>query len=336
MIFRIILIGTLFCGISIYNKSVIKPYAFDGHEMTIDYHIIVNCSDKDQQPIKRMINETFREIDRIYNNWNPHSEISTVNRLKAYEIISISPELDHFLHLTGRIVQLTKGRFDPTIEPLLQMWKSHLQRGETPSQQDMDHIRPAVGWNHLHFKEGILFKDHDQTRVDFGGIAKGYCVDLLVERIVKAGFNDILVEWGGEIRAQGRHSEERPWNIFVGRLNDTDPQNAITKISLENQSVATSGDYIQNWTITHNGVETVYFHIIDPRTGNPLKSTTSTVASATVMAPTCLLADALAKGAMIHTSLSDAKEWADELSEQDPTLKFWLFAREFDKAEISQ
>ena len=321
-------IALSYYGVYISNIRTVLPQAFDGNEMTIDYHIVVNSIENDQQLISAIINDTFREIDRIYNNWNPNSEVSKINRLKAYEIISISPELDYFLHLTERIVKLTEGRFDPTIAPLHEIWKNHLQRGETASQGEIDNILPAVGWHHLYLKEGKIFKDHSKTSLDLGGIAKGYCVDLLVERIVKAGFNDVLVEWGGEIRAHGRHSTQRPWNIFVGRLNDIKPQNAIAKITLENQSVATSGDYIQNWSIKQNGVETIYFHIIDPRTGKPLESTLSSIASATVMAPTCLLADALAKGAMIHASLPEAREWANELSGQDSNLKFWLFTRE--------
>lgn len=331
--FLLISILTLFSALN-YGMNVLmispstQPSTFDGNAMTIDYHIVVNSTNGDQKLIKELITDTFNEIDQIYNKWNPDSEISRINRSRAYEVISISPELEHFLHLTNTMVEMSGGRFDPSIEPLLQIWKDHLEIGKVPSTTEIEAILPAVGWSHLHFAEGKIFKEHDKTSLDFGGIAKGYCVDLLIERIVEAGFDHVLVEWGGEIRAHGRYSEERPWKVFVSGIDDMDPQHAFAQINLENQSVATSGDYIQKWSVLQNDKEIVYFHIIDPRTAKPLESTQSSVASATVVAPTCLLADVLAKSAMMHPSLLEARAWADEMSKRYPNIKFWLFSRE--------
>lgn len=326
-----ILFGSLCYGISLSIGAPIQSYTFYGNKMTIDYLIVVNLSQKDyqtdQQLIQEIITDTFSDVNRIYNKWNPESEVSRINRLKAYETISLSPELEHFLHLTEKIVKQSDGRFDPTIEPLQQIWKSHLECCTIPNQKEINEILPCVGWNHLHFGHGKIFKDHGKTSLDLGGIAKGYCVDLLVERIVAAGFNDVLVEWGGEIRAHGRHSGERQWRVNISGL-DEDSQDAIAQISIDNQSIATSGDYIQKWSVQQDGNEIIYFHIIDPRTARPLESTQSSVASATVMAPTCMMADGLTKAVMMHPSLSEAKEWAEEITRQNPNIKFWLFSRE--------
>jgi len=207
-------------------------HTYDGNAMTMDYHVLVRVASKRQQQIQSIITDTFQEIDRVYNKWNSESELTKINRLKANEVVQISPELEKFLMLTEEVVTLSDGRFDPTIEPLQQLWKTHLEIGTTPTQVEIDGILPAVGWKNLHFGNGKFYKDYDKTSIDLGGIAKGYCVDLLVERIVAAGYSNVFVEWGGEIRTHGRHSAERPWKVFVGRLNDTDPQNAIAQIDL--------------------------------------------------------------------------------------------------------
>lgn len=324
----LIFYSAIFYATNLLTERDSQPFNFDGNMMTIDYHIVVNSTKKDEKMIKKLIENTFDEIDQIYNNWNPESEISIINQLKAFEVISLSPELENFLHITGKMVELTGGRFDPSVAPLMKIWKDHLEVGTVPPVNEIEEILPAVGWGHLHFGKGQIFKDHDQTSLDFGGIAKGYCVDLLVERIVNAGFDHVLVEWGGEIRAHGRYSTDRHWKVFVSNIDEADSDNAIAEINLENESVATSGDYIQKWSVWENEMEMIYFHIIDPRTAMPLKSTISSVASATVLAPTCLLADVLAKVAMMHPSLSEARFWADEMSRLHPDIKFWLISRE--------
>ena len=300
---------------------------FDGNIMTIDYHIVVASTQNKQQQIQEIINNTFQEINQTYNKWNNDSEITKINQLKANETVEISPELENFLKITETIVNMSEGRFDPTIEPLQQLWKNHLETGTIPSRIEIDEVLPAVGWKNIHFGNGKFFKDYDKTSLDLGGIAKGYCVDLLVERIVAAGYPNVFVEWGGEIRVHGRRSTERPWKIFVEQLNDADPENAIAQIDLYDQSIATSGDYIQNWSVRDNDSEIIYFHIIDPRTAKPLESTLSSVASATVIAPTCVLADALATMAMMYPSLEEARNWANQISKNNPDIKFWLVSR---------
>jgi len=323
-------IVSLYCVMPFSIIERIQPYTFDGNEMTIDYHIVVNMSRREQHLVKEIISDTFLEIDQIYNNWNERSEVSKINRLNAYETISLSPQLEHFLQLTEKIVKLSEGRFDPTIAPLQQIWKDHLEKGEIPIQEEINEILPCIGWDHLHFGKGKIFKDNSKTSLDFGGIAKGYCVDLLLERIVAAGFDHVIVEWGGEIRAHGRRSAKHPWNVIVGGFDEMNSQNAIAQIILDNQSIATSGDYIQKWSVQKNGGEIVYFHIINPQTAKPLESTLVSVASATIVAPTCMVADGLTKAVMMHPSLSEAKEWADKMNRLDPTIKFLLFSRERD------
>lgn len=315
------------CGWGLYSSLTSPIATFDGTVMTMDYHILVEGAQNDRQRVQEIINNTFHEIDLIYNKWNNESEITKINQLKAYEVIEISPELEDFFELTEVIVKLSEGRFDPTIEPLQQLWKNHLEMGTVPNSAEIAEVKPAVGWKNLHYGHRKFFKDHDRTSLDLGGIAKGYCVDLLVERIVAAGHSNVFVEWGGEIRAQGRYSAERPWKVFVSRLNDVDPQNAIVQTDLYDQSIATSGDYVQNWSVRQKDSETIYFHIIDPQTARPLESTLSSVASATVIAPTCVLADALATVAMMHSSLEEASHWAEQISKKDPNIKFWLVSR---------
>lgn len=280
--------------------------------MTVPYRILVGreLSFFERKAIKAIINKTFEEVDNTYNYWNPSSEISGLNRLKKNERKQISFQLKNFLILTEEIVKITEGRFDPTIGHLQKLWKDKLL-----TDDEVTTALSEVGWHKIHYEESIFWKDSDLVSLDLGGIAKGFCVDLLTERLQDAGCHDVYVEWGGEIRAGGHHPEGRPWRVFISRLGDLDPDHAIAIVDLNDAAIATSGDYLQNWEV--NG--TIYYHIINPKTGYPLVSVPNAVASASVLAPSCALADGLATALM----MPGETKWIDDV----PNIKYWIEQR---------
>lgn len=312
------------------SKAKADLTVFSQNVMTIDYRILIGGPLNGQQKlqIQRIIDATFAEVNAIYNKWNPLSEVSRLNALGARETVSLSPELLHFLERIDALVRLSEGRFDPTVEPLEQLWKSRLEKGEEPSQQEIDNLRPCIGWDKIHFANGLFFKDSDRTQLDLGGIAKGYCVDLLVERLNSAGFLSVYVEWGGEIRASGLHPAQRPWNIYISRLADADPAHAIAYLSLTDQAIATSGDYFQYWTITlPTGELQTYCHIFNPKTLSPLIVKPGSIASASLIADDCLTADGLAKVLMLFDSTEDAQAWLKQIQQTVPHLSCWIVTR---------
>ncbi len=202
--------------------------------MTIDYRILIGdlLSEQQKQQIQQIIQHTFQEIDTIYNKWNPSSELSRLNALPANTPFALSPSLNQFLERIDRFVTLSGGRFDPTIEPLQHLWKEKLTDGQVPSEQEIAHLIPCIGWHTLHFQNGECFKEDGRTQLDLGGVAKGLCVDLIIERLAKAGHQQLYVEWGGEIRTKGTHPSGRPWQVYISRLANPDPAQAIAYISL--------------------------------------------------------------------------------------------------------
>lgn len=286
--------------------------------MTIDYRILIgkSLSLTEEKQVERAIQSTFNEVNAIYNKWNPNSELTALNNHSIHTPFPLSPKLEKLLLMTNEMVSLTDGKFDPTVESVQELWK----QGHIPSEKDLQ--SRAVGWHHLHFTAGQVIKTQD-VKIDLGGIAKGYAVDLLLEALKIEGFSDIYVEWGGEIAAAGKHPTGRPWTVYISRLEDTSPHHAIDILSLENKAVATSGDYLQQWQI---GEET-YCHIIDPRTKKALKTTRTSVASASVCAQSCAVADGLATAAMLFSSVDDAKKWLEEIKSKQPDIDFWLMSR---------
>jgi FAD:protein FMN transferase len=324
------------CCLLLFNSckssapSIIQPTQFTQNVMTIDYHISVGdpLTNQKKLQIQKMIDMTFQEIDMIYNKWNPNSELSQLNLLPANSPYLLSPQLYQFLQRLDMLVQLSEGRFDPTIEPLQQLWKRQLAQGKCPSKKEIEDLKPCLGWHTISFDHGMFYKQDGRTQLDLGGVAKGLCVDLLLERLHQSGLNNLYVEWGGEIRTLGIHPAQRLWHVYITHLSNPDPSQAIAHLELIDRALATSGDYFQYWkVITEMGEEKIYCHIFNPLTLSPLEVKKGSVASASLLAYDCVTADALAKVLMLFNTVEEAQEWLEKLQEQQPDLACWIATR---------
>lgn len=291
--------------------------------MTIPYHIVVGYSltAQEKKAVQTIVDQTFNEIDQIYNKWNPKSELSQINRTQAFEEIPLSSKLYEFLLLVDEMVALSNGNFDPTIEPMQTLWKASLENGQIPAQSDVNRTLASVGWNTFHFTSDRIWKEHASSSLDLGGIAKGFAIDLIVQRIWDFGYENVYVEWGGEIATRGEHPDHRPWRVLVTRQGV--PGDTETIVELNDNAIATSGDYLQNWTV--DGI--TYTHIFHPESGAPLLVTEDSICSVTIVAPTCMFADTIATAAMLFQSKEDAEEWLGNLKDMYPEIQYWVYRR---------
>jgi len=284
---------------------------FDGWKMTMPYHVVLGekLNPDEKAKVSQVIENTFLEVHNIFDNWNETSEISQINKAPKETLIPLSLPLQNIFAICNQIVTLSGGRFDPTIEPLISLWKN----SKEPSAEKIKEISEALGWKHITIHNGILKKDSTETRLDLCALSKGLCIDWIIERIQALGHTDILVEWAGEIRAIGHHPENRDWTIQIDPGLKVENQ-SLAPLPLRNCALATSGN--------QNG------HIIDPLTAMPVESS---IASVTVMAPTCVLADALATTAMLFRSRKEAESFAQEVVDLYPDVSFWIISHRDEK-----
>jgi len=295
--------------------------------MTMPYCVKIGAvlNDSDQMKVANIIDETFHEVNTIYNKWNPDSELSKLNQAKAATLIPLSKKLLTLLHLSGEIVSESQGFYDPTVEPLVRLWKRHLEEGNIPSDAAIESLQKEIGWNRFKFESGQFMKESDSLEIDLSGIAKGYAVDLIVENLKKAGFHNVYVEWGGEIRASGKHPDQRPWRVYIAQFEDPDPDHALDIVDLDNSAIATSGNYLQTWQTAESGIS--YTHILNPKTGQMLQVTPDSICSVSVKAKTCALADGLATAAMLFNTQQEALVWVKQIQERYPDTQFWIMTR---------
>jgi thiamine biosynthesis lipoprotein len=228
------------------------------------------------------------------------------------------------------MVEISGGRFDPTVGPLEKLWREHLKEKKAPPIDKFQAAVDATSWKHIAIRNGQFQKDNGDTTIDLCAISKGLCIDWILERLQKKGFKDLFVEWAGEIRTSGEHPEKRDWTVQVDPGLRMEGK-SMAPLPLHNAAIATSGDYSQRgWTLPAEASSDHqvhrYFHIIDPFTGQPLEKTNYSIAAAVVIAPTCALADALATAAMLFPGRAEAEKWAEEVVELYPEVSFWILS----------
>ena len=275
-------------------KPTITTTHFYGNAHTHSYHIQIGqaLSCREKHSILSLLQDFFEEIDCLYNHWNPFSELSQINQLKAGEAFPVSSQLLHLIEEGKKLTLLTDGYFDPTFGMLIEIWKTALQKGELPdSIQDV-----SSGWNLFALEQGQIKRFSEKVKLDLDGLLKGFAIDEILKKVHQKGYQNIYVEWGGDIRVLGKHPSGRNWRVQL-------PGFEKSPIPLK-MALATSGKGAQSYEI--NGK--LYSHIIIPETKEALPLL-NTVA---VQAPTCLLADALATALMTFSTPMSAIKWLEK------------------------
>lgn len=235
-------------------------------------------------------------LDGVDHGMSLHRPTSELRRFNAQPAgtIALSADFHAVLSEACAVAAWSDGAFDPTVAPLVDAWGFGAERvSAAPSAAALALRRRSVGFGGLTLDpaQRAAVKARDALALDFGGVAKGFGVDAVARALAAQGFENFMVEAGGEVRAHGLNAEGRPWAIGVEQP-DAWPQRARLVLPVSDAAVATSGDYRN--VIEHDGRR--YAHEIDPRTGAPIARG---LASVTVVADNAMRADALATALIV-------------------------------------
>jgi thiamine biosynthesis lipoprotein len=255
------------------------------------------------------------ELDAIFSDYDPSSEVSILMRESKGNPLPISPELFTLLAESQELHKLTGGAFDITLGPLKRLWNQSRRDGRLPDEEKIARARAKTGIGRIELLkktraggtpallEARLTED---IRLDFGGIAKGYAADQLLSLLKKDGFPIALVAASGDLAIGDPPSAKKGWPIGIQSLaSPTEPDKFLT---LKNCGVSTSGDSAQFVEIADQR----YSHILDPATGLGL----TTRRSVTVIAGRATRSDTLA------TALSVAGPHAPWLEKNSNLISF--------------
>ena len=223
------------------------------------------------------------------------SEVSVFNATRSVDWQVVSSDLCAKIEASQAISELTEGAFDITVGPLVNLWG--FGPGEMidapPSEDAIAALMAATGFENLHTdcSRSVIKKDIPGLMVDLSAIGKGIAAERVARLLAASGYEDFLVEVGGELSIRGFNSSGEPWAIGIEAPlpNERRPH---TIVHLTNTGMATSGDYRNFFTAD----DKIYSHTIDTRTGRPV---THTLASVTVVDEQSSRADALATALLV-------------------------------------
>ncbi len=284
-----------------------RALTLEGRTMGTTYRVTLRGKEAPRaEALQEAIDERLRAISRSMSTWDPASEISRVNARPAGEPIPISPSFRTVLEAALRVSERTDGAFDVTLGPLVNLWGyGPAPHDRPPSRAEIDAARRRIGTRHLSLHGATLRKGVPGMELDFSGIAKGYGVDQIARILRERGIENYLAEIGGEVVVRGKSPRGEPWSIGIERPDEDAPRGAafLGRLKLTEGAIATSGSYRR---FRREGGRKSH-HILDPRTGEP---TRSSLVSVTVYAPDCMTADAIATALMVM-GVKESLDWVE-------------------------
>ncbi len=284
-----LIIGTIL--ILTHSRSEAKPEyrTAQGLVFGTSYHITYLYNADLQEDIE----QTLALVDNALSMFNPNSTISAVNRSES---VSVDDTL--FLKVFRRAMEisdLTGGAFDITVAPAVNAWGFGFKHAENIRQATIDSLLEITGYRKIHETDGMIVKDDPRIMLDCSAIAKGFGSDMVANMLRSKGISDFMVEIGGEIVLSGQNPKGKLWNIGISKPVDDSlsvSSELQTVIPITDIAMATSGNY-RNFYVKDGRK---YAHTIDPHTCQPVSHS---LLSATVFAPDCATADALATSMMV-------------------------------------
>lgn len=230
----------------------------------------------------------FDEVERVCSRFDPQSELSQLSTRIGVRV-PVSDLLFEAVGFAIAVAEESGGAFDPTLGLELEA------RGFNREHRSGATVRTTLERDdNASYRDVELGADEKTIMLarplllDLGGVAKGLAVDMAARELERRSFADFAIDAGGDLYLSGHNADDKPWSVGIrhprrdGELFET--------LRVSNVAVCTSGDYEQRAANEPDG-----HHIIDPRT----KASSIDAASVTVLAPSAMVADALATAAFV-------------------------------------
>jgi thiamine biosynthesis lipoprotein len=275
--------GLLVAGRLIEASSRRSPRVF--HETRLMMGTVINLTvlSTGGDEAGYAIRTTFAELERLvslFDHRRPSSPVATLNR--QGRILQAPLEVADIIRRACTYSEISRGAFDITIKPVLEAYQA--------GKKQPENLLGLVDYRRIRFSGNGISFDHPGMAITLDGIAKGRVIDGGAQVLRALGFENIIVEAGGDLMASGQRAGGDPWRVGVQHPRKSIAHPWLTTIQVQNQAIATSGDYMNSFTSDYR-----QHHIIDPRNGR----SPTTYSSVTVLAQSATDADALATTLML-------------------------------------
>lgn len=229
-----------------------------------------------------MIKEEFSYYNQLFDKYNTYegiNNIKTINDQAGIAPVKVDKDIIELLLLSKQFSELTQGKFDITMGPVLEIWHQYREEGmkaneenrdtQLPSLESLEAAKQLAGWENVEINEAesSVYLTKVGASLDVGSVAKGFATEKIARKLEAEGFSSGIINAGGNVRLVGQKPDQTPWKVGVQVPNLTAySSDSLMTISLPSAaSFVTSGDYQRFYY--HEGK--LIHHIIDPATLMP-------------------------------------------------------------------
>jgi len=244
------------------------------------------------------VGRLLQDLHNQWHAWRPGELVSLNAAIAKGEPFAVDDRLAGVLREGRRLACASEGLFDPAIGALVGLWGFHADtppEGAPPAPEDIARLVAAhPRMTDLHIEGNRVQSDNPAVELDLGAFAKGAALDLAEAELRAEGIEDAVLNAGGGVQVMGTHGG-RPWRVAI---RDPFVWGAVAALSLRpGEALHTSGNYERYFD--HDGER--FAHIIDPRTGYPVRE----IVSVSVLDTNGARADAAATA----LSVAGAQDW---------------------------
>lgn len=225
--------------------------------------------------------DVLAHIDSLFNRHSQDSELYRVNREASSRV---SPDFQFLVERSLDFARLTGGAFNPALGALVDLWGIGSEAPRIPDPGEIEKTLDNCRWEGIIIDEGSVVKPLE-TRLDLGGIAKGFAADQIREHFKHNSVESAIINLGGNVLVMGEKPDGSAWKIGVQNPH-SNRGDYVGILHLRDTSMVTSGNYERYFE--ERGIR--YHHLFDGRTGYPANNGLSSV---TVITRSSLEADAL-------------------------------------------
>ena len=297
----ILTIAALLSGCDNKQSSYLKE---EGRVHGTIYHMTYEKADG-----ASLQDEYIKEFEDFDMSLSTFKDSSIISRINKNDTTVRTDEYFNTVFAEGeKISELTNGAFDMTVAKLVNAWGFGFDKKDNVTEEEIAELKKHMGYKKVRLEGDRVIKEDTAIMLDASAIAKGYSSDVVGKLLEKNGVENYMVEIGGECTIKGLNPKGKKWSIGITKPVDdsTQMQNEIQEVVyLTDCGLATSGNYRQFY---HKDGKK-YSHTIDPRTGHPVDHT---LLSTSVIAKSCMEADALATACMV-LGLDSAKQMIEKI-----------------------
>lgn len=273
--------GALLLTAAAHRRLSLVEVRRDTRVVGVESRIVVvgHCSAAAEAACERAAT-AVAEVDRALSLYRADSDLRCLNRDGRIALAGRS-HLDTALRAALAVSAQTDGAFDPTVQPLWDVYSDASRRRQLPDEGAIHAARSCVDWRRVALLDEGIVLDGPGMAITLNGIAQGYAADVALRACRADGIVGALVDTG-EIATFGRRSDDRPWRLAIEGWSDVEHATAA--------AVSTSSDRVTTFTD-----DAVHHHIFDPASGRSPRE----LSQVSVAAPSAAAADAWSTAFMV-------------------------------------